>query len=174
MGFNLNQSIPCKIFLAHGKSDERPFVERIVTKGQTAVADRYYQCHKNFDDWHKKGIHFVCRIRETTKKEVVKKNDIPSGSIVFYDAVVYLGTKGVNRTEKEVRVVGYRVDGKEYWVATDRHDLTGCQHHSFLSLFHRNKMSLFHRLLYHSLVSSSLTDFGGGPKTPALRFSFSR
>lgn len=127
MGFNLNQSIPYKIFLAHGKSDERPFVERIVTKGQTAVADRYYQCHKNFDDWQKEGIHFVCRIRETTKKEVVRINDIPSGSIVFYDAVVYLGTKGVNRTEKEVRVVGYRVDGKEYWVATDRHDLTGEQ-----------------------------------------------
>lgn len=41
--------------------------------------------------------------------------------------MVYLGIKGINRTEKGVRVVGYRVDGKEYWVATDRHDLTGEQ-----------------------------------------------
>ena len=62
----------------------------------------------------KEGIHFVCRIRETTRKEVIRLNDIPSGSIVFYDAVTYLGTKGVNKTEEEVRVVGYRVDGKEY------------------------------------------------------------
>ncbi len=127
IGFNINQSIPSKIFLTHGKGDERPFVKKIVTKGQTAVADRYYQCHKNFDDWQKEGIHFVCRIKKTTRKEVIRVNVIPSDSIVFYDAVVYLGTKGVNRTEKEVRVVGYHVDGKEYLVATDRYDLTGEQ-----------------------------------------------
>jgi len=75
----------------------------------------------------KEGIHFVCRIRENTRKEVVRLNAIPSDSIVFYDAVAYLGTKGINKTEKGVRVVGYRVDGKEYWVATDRYDLTGEQ-----------------------------------------------
>jgi hypothetical protein len=34
IGFNINQSIPSKIYLTHGKGDERPFVERIVTKGQ--------------------------------------------------------------------------------------------------------------------------------------------
>ncbi len=127
MGFNINQSIPSKIFLTHGKADERPFVGKIAEKGQTAVADRYYQCHKSFDDWQEEGIHFVCRIRENTKKEIVRTHDILPGSIVFYDAVAYLGTKGVNQTKKEVRVVGYRVDGKEYWVATDRHDLTGEQ-----------------------------------------------
>ena len=33
IGFNINQSIPSKIYLTHGKGDERPFVERIVTKG---------------------------------------------------------------------------------------------------------------------------------------------
>ena len=37
---------------------------------------------------------------------------------------VLLGTPNVNQTEKPVRLVGYRVDGKEYWVATDRNDLT--------------------------------------------------
>jgi len=30
----------------------------------------------------------------------------------------------VNQTEKPVRLIGYRGEGKEYWVATDRHDLT--------------------------------------------------
>ena len=47
------------------------------------------------------------------------------GSIVFYDCVVLLGTEGLTLTEKEVRVVGYRVEGKNYWVATDRKDLSG-------------------------------------------------
>ena len=35
-----------------------------------------------------------------------------------------LGTKGVNQTEKELRLVGYRIDGKDFWVATIRYDLT--------------------------------------------------
>lgn len=126
VGFNLNQSIPSKIFLTNGNEDERPFVEKIVAKGQTAVIDRGYQGHKNFDTWQKERIHFVCRIKEVAAKEVIHTNEVSPGSIVFYDAVVYLGT-GINKAEKQVRLVGYRVEGKDYWIATDRHDLTGEQ-----------------------------------------------
>ena len=54
-------------------------------------------------------------------------NDVQPGSIVFYDAVVLLGTSGINQTDKEVRVVGYRVADVDYWIATDRHDLTAEQ-----------------------------------------------
>ena len=39
---------------------------------------------------------------------------------MFYDAMVHLGTNGINQTEKPVRVIGYRIDGKHYWLATDR------------------------------------------------------
>jgi IS4 transposase len=35
-----------------------------------------------------------------------------------------LGTKGINQTEKELRLVGYDIDGKDFWMATNRHDLT--------------------------------------------------
>lgn len=124
IGFDINRGIPRKIFLTDGKGDERPFVSRILSSGQTGVMDRYYQCHKNFDLWQEEKKHFVCRIKENTTKTVISSNPVKPGSIVFYDAVVLLGTKGVNQTEKEVRVVGYRVDNKNYWVATDRHDLS--------------------------------------------------
>jgi Transposase DDE domain. len=123
-GFNLNQSIPGKIFLTNGKADERPYVAKILEKGQTGVMDRYYQRHKNFDEWQEAEKHFVCRIKDRTWKKVVKINDVKQDSIVFYDAVVILGALKKNRTEKEVRVVGYRVCGKRYWIATDRHDLS--------------------------------------------------
>ena len=86
--------------------------------------DRYYQRHKNFDEWQEAEKHFVCRIKDRTWKKVVKINDVKQDSIVFYDAVVILGALKKNRTEKEVRVVGYRVCGKRYWIATDRHDLS--------------------------------------------------
>lgn len=124
IGFDINRGIPRKIFLTDGKGDERPFVSRILSPGQTGVMDRYYQCHKNFDLWQEEKKHFVCRIRENTTKTLISEKAIKPGSIVFYDAVVLLGTKGVNQTEKELRVVGYRVDNKNYWVATDRHDLS--------------------------------------------------
>jgi hypothetical protein len=124
IGFDINRGIPGKIFLTDGKGNEHPFVSRILSPGQTGIMDRYYQCHKNFDLWQTERKHFVCRIRENTKKTVVSVNSIKPESIVFYDALVLLGTKGANQTERELRVVGYRVDNKDYWVATDRHDLS--------------------------------------------------
>jgi len=127
LGFDLNHSIPRKIFLTDGKGDERPFVSQIILPGQTGVMDRYYQCHKNFDQWQQEGKHFVCRIRANTKKKVIKANEIKADGIVFYDAIVLLGTPGVNQTEKALRLVGYRVNNVNYWVATDRYDLSAEQ-----------------------------------------------
>ncbi len=42
----------------------------------------------------------------------------------FFDAKVLLGTPNAYQTEKPVRVVGYSIEGKSYWVATDRFDLS--------------------------------------------------
>jgi len=56
IGFDINQSIPSKIFLTDGKADERPYVRQILSPGQTGVMDRYYQCHKDFD---------LCRRKES-------------------------------------------------------------------------------------------------------------
>ncbi len=127
LGFDINRSIPRKIFLTDGKGDERPFVSRILEPGQTGIMDRGYQYHKNFDQWQRQGKHFVCRIKANTNRVCIQKNELMPESIVFYDAIVLLGTSGVNQTEKEVRLVGYRADGKNYWVATDRYDLTAEQ-----------------------------------------------
>ena len=127
VGFDLNHSIPAKIFLTDGKSAERPYVEQILDPGQTGVIDRGYQSYKDFDRWQNEKKHFVCRIKANAKKTVIKANEISKDSIVFYDAIVLLGTKGINQTEKEVRVIGYRIGSTNYWVATDRFDLTAEQ-----------------------------------------------
>ncbi len=127
LGFDLNHSIPSKLHLTDGKAGERPFVSQILSKGQTGVIDRGYQCHKDFDIWQEEGKHFVCRIKTNTKKKVIKANEVNPDSNVFYDAIVLLGTPGVNQTEKEIRVVGYKINSKRYWVATDRYDLSAEQ-----------------------------------------------
>lgn len=127
LGFDLNRGIPRKVFLTNGKGAERPFVSRIIEPGQTSVMDRGYQCHECFDQWQKDGKHFVCRIKASTTKKLLKTNELTPESIVFYDAVVLLGTPGVNQTKESVRLVGYEVDGVKYWVATSRLDLSAEQ-----------------------------------------------
>lgn len=127
VGFDINRAIPSKIFLTDGKEGERPFVGMILSPGQTGVMDRGYQCHKSFDQWQSEGKHFVSRIKANTKKTIIQVNPILADSIVFYDAIVLLGTPDVNQTQKELRVVGYRVNNVDYWVATDRRDLSAEQ-----------------------------------------------
>ncbi len=124
LGFDIHRGVPSRVFLSEGKADERPFVSHILAPGQTGVMDRYYQCHRDFDGWQSEGKHFICRIRANTRKTVVEQHPVAPGSHVFSDAVCLLGTKGQNQTEQRVRVVGYRVGKKAYWVATDRHDLS--------------------------------------------------
>lgn len=127
VGFDLNRAIPRKIFLTDGNGAERPFVSQILSPGQTGVMDRGYQCHKCFDLWQQEKKFFACRIKASTKKICIKANEVDPDSIVFYDAVVLLGTPGINQTEKELRLVGYIIDSVKYWVATNRFDLSAEQ-----------------------------------------------
>ncbi len=127
VGFDLNQAIPRKIYLTDGNGAERPFVSLILSEDQTGVMDRGYQSHKRFDQWQHDGTLFMCRIKAGTKKTIVKKNSIVPDSIVFFDAVVVLGTTKINKTEEPLRLVGYEVEGVKYWIATNRYDLTAEQ-----------------------------------------------
>jgi hypothetical protein len=124
LGFDLNRSIPRKIFLTDGKGAERPFVSMILSPGQTGVLDRGYQDHDRFDQWQEEKKHYVCRIKASTKKTCIEAKLLNPRSNVFYDAIVLLGTPGVNQTKKPLRLVGYIVDDVKYWVATDRFDLS--------------------------------------------------
>ncbi|MCP4372661.1 MAG: IS4 family transposase [Deltaproteobacteria bacterium] len=127
LGFDLNHGIPRKLFLTEGNGAERPFVSSIIEPGQTGVLDRGYQAHHLFDQWQQDKCHFVCRIKEATNKEVLEEYPVQEDSHVFFDAKVLLGTAHVNQTIKPVRLVGYIIEGKSYWVATDRFDLSAEQ-----------------------------------------------
>lgn len=127
VGFDLNRAIPRKVFLTDGNGAERPFVSKILTDDQTGVTDRGYQCHQRFDQWQDEHKKFICRIKASTQKSIIEKNEIPCDSIVFFDAIVLLGSPGINQTEKHLRLVGYEVDKVKYWIATNRYDLSAEQ-----------------------------------------------
>ena len=126
-GLDLNRGIPRKLFLTEGNGAERPFVSKIIEPGQTGVLDRGYQAHHLFDQWQLDDCHFVCRIKESTHKNILEEFSVQEGSHVFSDAKVLLGTPNVNQTKEPVRLVGYTIEGKRYWIATDRFDLSAEQ-----------------------------------------------
>lgn len=127
LGFDLNQSIPRKIYLSDGKAGERPFAMQILSPGQTGVMDRGYQCHKNFDLWQDQNIYFLCRIQDKTEKTIIREDPVTPNSMFFFDGLVLLGIPGKNMSEKPLRLVGYKVAGKTYWIATNRFDLSADQ-----------------------------------------------
>jgi len=127
VGFDLNRAIPRKVFLTDGNGAERPFVSKILSDDQTGVTDRGYQCHKRFDRWQNEDKKFICRIKASTQKAIIEKKELATDSIVFFDAIVRLGTTGINQTEKPLRLVGYEVEKVKYWIATNRYDLSAEQ-----------------------------------------------
>jgi len=123
LGFDINRGIPGKVCLTNGKGDEGSLVPQLLSPGQTGIMDRNYQCYRHFDLWQEQGLQFVCRIKASTIKTCLETYAVPEDDLVFYDALLRLGAPTANQTQRPVRVVGYRVDGKEYWVATSRFDL---------------------------------------------------
>jgi len=128
LGFDINKGIPTKLYLTDGKAGERPFVSQILDPGQTGVCDRGYQDHSLFDSLQAEGKGFVIRIKSNTVRTVIHQNDVPPGGIVFYDAEVLLGTDQNNtQTQTPVRLVAYHINSVDYWIATNRRDLTADQ-----------------------------------------------
>jgi len=123
LGFDINRGIPGKVCLTNGKGDEGSRVPQLLSPGQTGIMDRNYQCYRHFDLWQEQGLQFVCRIKVSTIKTCLETYAVPEDGLVFYDALLRLGAPTANQTQRPVRVVGYRVDGKAYWVATSRFDL---------------------------------------------------
>ena len=124
LGFDINRSIPTKLYLTDGLAGERPFVDQILSPDQSGVLDRGYQCHERFDQWQEDSLQFFCRIKASTKRKCLRIYETRSESIVFYDATVLLGTPGVNQTKRPIRLVGYKIGKVKYWIATNRFDLS--------------------------------------------------
>jgi hypothetical protein len=123
LGFNINRGIPGKVRLTDGKGDEGPLVLQLLSSGQTGIMDRNYQCYRNFDLWQEQSLQFVCRIKAGTIKASLESYPVPEGGLVFHDALMRLGSPRANQTQRPVRVVGYRVEDKNYWLATNCFDL---------------------------------------------------
>jgi hypothetical protein len=123
LGFDINRGIPGKVCLTEGKADEKPMVPQLLSPGQTGVMDRNYPCYRNFDLWQEEGLQSVCRIKAGAVKTCLETYAVPEAGPVFCDALMRLGAPRASQTQRPVRVVGYWLDSKQFWVATNRFDL---------------------------------------------------
>ncbi len=74
---------------------------QILSPGDTGLMDRGYQSPKLLDAWQTEEKHFICRIKVSRNKTIIRTHEILSDSIVFYDTDVLLGAQGINQTEKK-------------------------------------------------------------------------
>jgi len=125
-GFDLNRNIPKTLAFTDGNGAERPFVSEFVAPGQTAVVDRGYLDYSLFDQWINQGRHFVARLRANIVYEVIEHLPFEKGSSIFLFAKVTLGDKA-HRMDHALYLVGFKADGKIYYIVTDRSDLTAGQ-----------------------------------------------
>ncbi|MDD2465434.1 MAG: transposase [Desulfobulbus sp.] len=117
LNFDLPHGIPLNLVLTDGNGAERPQVNFLVQPSQTGGMDRRYQDHEPFDQWHKEGRHFICRIKENTHMAVMEKLPLTANSSASFAAKVILGVPSGMQTEIPVRVVGFELDGVNYLIS---------------------------------------------------------
>lgn len=126
LGFDLNRGLPRKMYLTDGNGAERPFVSMLLEEDETAVIDRGYQDHQKFDHWIEQNRHFLARLRNNSKWEIIEELPFEKGTSLFFFAKVLLGD-GAHQMTHPVYLVGFTSQGKVYYVATDRADLSAEQ-----------------------------------------------
>jgi len=126
MGFDPQSSFPRGFVLIKGKANARKHVTDLVNPEETVILDRGFQCYADFDFWDSQGIQYVCRVKNSPRKTVIRSRPVPWGGKIVSDEEVILGD-AQNCTRTPVRLVVFRVGKKQYSIATNRFDLTAQQ-----------------------------------------------
>ena len=110
LGIDLNRSIPLKLHLTDGKGSERPFVSHILETGQTGVVDRGYQSHERFDEWIDDKKHFVARLKNNTKWDVIDKLPFKWLQVIFlHFPSISCYSQSVNKSERRIHMIFAKV-----------------------------------------------------------------
>jgi len=126
VGFEVNRGLPRQLALTDGNGAERPFVSTFLAPGETGLVDRGYVDYQLFDTWIDEGKHFVARIRKNAQWELLEARPLPPHTKIFFFAKVRLG-EAARRMKHPLFLIGFRSRGKNYWVVTDRADLSAEQ-----------------------------------------------
>jgi hypothetical protein len=126
LSFDLNQMIPTEFWVGTGNSNERSFLERVVTAGFTYIADRGYFSFGIADKILKAEAFLVMRAKDNLLYEVAEKLVIEVSQLpqcfreVTDEIVIFTSDEQQNR----LRLITFKVAGSYFRLVTNRFDLT--------------------------------------------------
>jgi Transposase DDE domain len=116
--FELDKHVPLRMDLTNGRnsgdSDEKTVLRAHLEPDRCYVMDRWYAQFTLFNDIHRLGSSYVCRLRDNTVPEILEERELSADAItagVLSDQVVQLGlTKKLDaRPDHPVRLVMVRI-----------------------------------------------------------------
>jgi hypothetical protein len=116
--FDLDKHVPTRMTLTDGRnsgaSDEKTVLRQHLEADHCYVMDRWYAQFTLFNDIHRAGSSYVCRVRDNSLVEVVEQRPLSMEAVqagVLGDALVRLGLskKEDQRPDHPVRLVTVRL-----------------------------------------------------------------
>jgi hypothetical protein len=120
--FDLDKHVPTRMTLTDGRnsgaSDEKTVLRQHLEADHCYVMDRWYAQFTLFNDIHRAGSSYVCRVRDNSLVEVVEQRPLSMEAVeagVLGDALVRLGLskKEAERPDHPVRLVTVRLTPHE-------------------------------------------------------------
>jgi hypothetical protein len=128
--FELNRMIPVNIIVGTGNSNERDALRQMIVAKVTCIADRGYMCFQLFHDILQAQAHFVFRAKSnlvyTVQKSLIVQ--LPETVQTLFqnvtDQIIQCSNDPFGHT---YRLVRFRVGTEQFYLLTDRIDLTTFQ-----------------------------------------------
>lgn len=127
---DMQAGIPVKIYHSNAREHDSLFIHHqdVMNKNEIAVFDKAYNDYALFDEWTKKEIFFVTRLKNNAKDIFIEEFDLPDSASdqILKDAKIALKFKDENKNEKQVelRLVSFyhNENDKVYYFLTNLFD----------------------------------------------------
>lgn len=129
LSFEMNRLIPTEFVVGSGKSAERVFLESILEKGVTYIADRGYASFQMIAKLFKSEAYFIFRVKdnllfEERETSAITASEMPQCFRKMTDELIVFKN---DRHQNQVRLIGFEVGQSRFRLITNRRDLTTLQ-----------------------------------------------
>jgi len=129
LSFEMNRLIPTEFVVGSGKSSERVFLESILEKGVTYIADRGYASFEIIAKLLKREAYFIFRVKDNLLFEVAEALEVAVLEMpqcfrnIKDELIIFKNDKHQNL----VRMIRFEVCNSKFRLLTNRRDLTTLQ-----------------------------------------------
>ncbi len=151
LSFEMNRLLPTEFVVGSGKSSERIFLESILEKGVTYIADRGYASFEIIARVFKREAYFIFRVKDNLLYEVsegleVAVSEMPRCFRKIKDELIIFKN---DKHQNQVRMIKFEVGTSKFRIITNRRDLTTLQ--VIILYAYRWQIELFFKYLKRTL-----------------------